>query len=182
MGRGVKVVLLCEDTRQEMFFKRILVGLGVHPRAVTVRKAPASSGSAEAWVREQFAAEVRKIRSRHVNAALIAVRDGDHIGVAGRKKELADRLAAAGLPDRGPAEAICLPVPTWSIETWLLMLVGEALPTDAEAVSLKHQWERSFTGKERHAMDTAAGAFTSGACSGEPPSLTDGRAELARLL
>ena len=59
---------------------------------------------------------------------------------------------------RKAAEMIATPVPTWSIETWLLALLGD----DAvdETVSLKRHFEERYSGKaERQALLDAAQAW-----------------------
>jgi len=124
---------------------------------------------------------------------LIAVRDGDNIGLLSRKADLDRALGEAGLNRRETSELIVNLVPTWSIETWLLALLG--VGSVDETSSQKAAFERNYGGnKESQALRDAAIAWDdlrrrvaamrreSGAhLSSSVPSLADSRIEMRRI-
>ncbi|HLT39922.1 MAG TPA: hypothetical protein VK034_26760 [Enhygromyxa sp.] len=116
---------------------------------------------------------------------LIAVRDGDAVGVEGRKVELDEALRQAGLAPRGPTERIATPVPTWAIENWLLDLLEHPninenrRPSGDSGPTWKQVFERVHGTDENLALTTAAQAWPS--ASVRLPSLRDGRAEIGRI-
>lgn len=168
--------VLAEGRRDERFFRVLLDHLGFRIGNVRFETAPRGRGDAKAWVRAQYAAQVELLRrKRHQRLFLLAVRDGDNVGFAVRKADL-DNAAP-----RRDDEPIAIPVPTWSIETWLLALLGdEGIEEDA---SRKLDFERCYPGKaERQALRDAARAWRDKA-NGVPslPSLADGNTELTRI-
>jgi hypothetical protein len=85
--------------------------------------------------------------------------DGDNADPVRRKAELDVCLQDQGMGPRQADERIAIPVPTWSIETWLLALLGESVD---EATSQKREFERRYPGKEeRSALRDAAIAWDS---------------------
>lgn len=180
----LRVWLLCEDSRQDRFFRRLLVREGVEPRRIDVQIAPAGAGSAAAWVLARYPEVVRRLRSKkhQIGLCVVAVIDGDNEGVEGRKRALDAALRRIGQDVRSPGEKIALPVPTWSVETWLWWLLGE--PGTTEAHSMKSDFERKYgrrSDENVRAVDRAVLAWP-GPEPGRPPSLGDGLLELARLL
>lgn len=176
-------VVLCEDKLTEQFLRRLLDALGFDTRRrIRFRTAPAGSGSGEAWVRQRYPHEVRLLRSkRHQrDLCLLAIRDGDRFGIDVRKRELDEQLVTEQLAPRQPEERIATPVPTWSIETWLLALLGdvavhEGMPTKAELA-------RRHGARTDEAITAAVRAWSEGAAEASGlPSLRDGSAELTRL-
>src|SRR5690606_23515650 len=114
--------------------------------------APSGTGAAEAWVRKRYPREVRLLRAkRHQrDLCLVAVRDGDCVGVIRRKLELDQELQFEELEPRQAGERIATPVPSWSIETWLLALLGDAeLPEDVPG---KPEFLKRHRGREREAV------------------------------
>ncbi|MCB9664678.1 MAG: hypothetical protein H6732_11240 [Alphaproteobacteria bacterium] len=181
--------MITEDKRTERFFRGLLVALGFEKRGFRFLTAPSGVGAGEAWVREQYPTEVRYLRSRSYQAlCVVAVRDGDNVGVSKRKAELDHALTNAGLAVRQPKEAIATPVPTWSIENWLLDLLGHEgvdegqCPSDAPKTPWKRVFERDHAADERSALRGAVGAWVSPrSAPPELPSLTDGRSEMDRI-
>lgn len=112
---------------------------------------------------------------RDQRLCLIAVRDGDSAGLASKKTDL-DSLAP-----RERAERIATPVPTWSIETWLLALLGD--DTVDETASRKPDFERRYLGRdEGQAIQNAAQSWRSRADRiPSVPSLADGKTEMKRI-
>lgn len=181
---GIRGVVVVEDQRTQRFFLRLLAELGYTGR-FKFQIAPSGRGAAESWVLQQAALEVRALRARpYQRLGLILVRDGDNLGPLARKRQVDEALAAADLSPRQPSERIVLPVPTWSVESWLLHLLGEAdVDENVRPVqggpSWKEQYERRYGDDERAAALKAAAAWS----RADPtlPSVIDGRAEMARL-
>jgi len=123
--KGIQGIVLVEDRRTERFVRHLLDRLGFDARKVRFEPAPSGQGAAECWVLARYPREVRYLRSRQPLRFLLAVRDGDSVGVARRKQQLDDALAEAGLAARASDERIGAPVPTWSIESWLFDLLGQ---------------------------------------------------------
>lgn len=185
---GVRGAVVVEDRRTERFIRHLLDELGFEKRNFAFKTAPTGAGAAEAWVLAQYPAEVRELRSRGPqNLCLIAVRDGDAAGVARRKAELDAALQQAGLATRGAAERIATPVPTWSIETWLLALLGEPGVGEAKKRSApnplawKLVYEHAHGRDERDAFRQAAAAWRRVAATSTLPSLADGAIEFGRI-
>ena len=178
--------LLVEDRRTERFFRHLIECFGGNLRRVRVVVAPAGSGSAEAWVRKQYPQHVQFLRSNNFqNLFLLACRDGDAVGVVRRKAEMDEALRETGKPVREPSEAISLPVPTWSIENWLLALLGEPRIDEGRDSAIlgaqwKHVFEQKYGDTEGEALKTAASAWSE---TGRDllPSLADGREEFKRI-
>jgi hypothetical protein len=168
--------VLVEDRRTERFFRELLVRLGFDKRKFTFKPAPSGKGDAGAWVRAQYPFEVNVLRQkRHQQLCLVAVRDGDSAGVASKKADLDSACP------RQEDERIAIPVPTWSIETWLLALLGD--DTIDETASRKREFEDRYPGKEeRQALRDAAQAWRSRADQvPSVPSLADGKTEMNRI-
>jgi len=111
------------------------------------------------------------------NVALVMVVDGDRDGWKGRVASASAALSEAEERERQASEPICICVPTWHIETWLLWLLGEG--TIDETEPLKERYERYL---RTHRVDVSdlARKFSSGG-DDELPSMSHARAELARL-
>ncbi len=87
----VRVTILCEDKAHEHFIRKVCEHSGLSP--VRIEIAPRGRGSAEAWVRKQYAREVQRLRQyAHELVALITITDGDRFGVSERKKSFAGSL------------------------------------------------------------------------------------------
>ena len=97
------------------------------PKALRARGGWENGGSAEQFVRERFARELRVHRTRHVARVLVVMIDGDAEGVRRRMKYLDDACSEANIPPRKADEGVAVFVPTWNIETWLAWLGGETV-------------------------------------------------------
>ena len=188
--KRIQGVVLVEDRRTERFMRHLLAKLGfdIKRRKIEFKVAPRGKGAAESWVRKQYPGEVRYLRSRYPRRFLLAVRDGDAVGVAGRKAELDGALVEADQATRGPEERIATPIPTWSIESWLLDLLGaddvneQRKPEPVIGPAWKQVFEGEHGGDEKNALRNAATAWKEGPPDRpELPSLVDGRAEIARI-
>ncbi len=173
-------VVLAEDKRTERFFRALLLELGFKARRFRFETAPAGEGAAEAWVARRYPDEVKVLRSKNYQPALrlVAVRDGDTVGVRVRKQELDQALEATGLAVRQAGEGIATPVPNRNIETWLLALLTEA-DLD-ETADYKHRFEQEHRADERRALREAAAAWKDIDLM-SLPSLRDGKTEVLRL-
>lgn len=76
-------------------------------------------------MRTRFPKELRELRRRQVARAVIAILDGDALGLQARLRTLDDACTAEGIPPRTNDERAAVFVPTWEIETWLAYLDGE---------------------------------------------------------
>ncbi|MCE7875423.1 hypothetical protein DYH09_34360 [bacterium CPR1] len=187
--QGVQGVVLSEDVRTESFVRRLLEHLGYNKRKFRFETAPSGRGAAESWVRQQYPEKVKVLRSREFERrCLLAIRDGDRVGVATRKAELNQALQAKGMPLRRSDEHIATPVPTWSIENWLLDLLHEPGIDENQhapgsgSQTWKQRFERDYGSNEKAALKQAAAEYCRPASSAlELPSLKDGRQEIDRL-
>lgn len=129
MKRQVQLILLCEDQQHETFSRRFFTSMGWNGRQLRVKRSPLAKGSAEQFVREEFPKEVeayRKNRNR-VGCKLVAMLDGDAVGVDARLKALNEACDQASVSPRNNADHVAVFVPTWNIETWLAYLNGETV-------------------------------------------------------
>ena len=181
--RQLRGTVLVEDSRTERFFRELLVHLGFERQKLYFRPAPKGKGDTKAWIRaqSQYPSEVQKLRQKKLQQVfLITVMDGDNADPVRRKAELDSCLHDQGMGPRQANERSAIPVPTWSIETWLLALLGESVD---EATSKKRDFERRYPGKEeRSALRDAAQAWRDRA-GGIPSvsSLADSRIEMRRI-
>lgn len=136
-GRGVRFTVLVEDRALERFVRECLYALGVHTREIRFLPFPAGRGSAKQWINREYPIQVRAHRRRSSeNIVLIVGTEADEQTVQRRLQSLANALEAAGVPARTSEEKICIWVPRWHIETWLLFLNGHQVD---ESTNLKDQ-------------------------------------------
>lgn len=117
--------MLVEDQRQQQFMYRFLMEASVNPRQVSFEVSPAGHGSAEQWVRENFAREVGKCRARNARATtgMFVVLDADNESVERRLEVLDNALICAGTkPIFVEQDPIARLIPKRNIETWILFL------------------------------------------------------------
>lgn len=175
-------MVLCEDVEQERFFRRLCSELKFLSRVRFVL-APPGAGAAEQWVRSRYPQEVRAYRrqANHLTNGLLVVIDGDRPGVDGRKSQLDEALERDGQEIRRSEDRIAACVPTWSIETWLLWLCGADSVDEHTPYKRDPTFQRKREAKEVSPERAVEAWFSVQQRSSEPPSLADGRAELARL-
>lgn len=183
----MRIEYRAEDVRTERFLRRLLEQLGYHPRKIRGTIAPKGQGAAERWVLRQYPDQVRRLRSKGSEAVgLIAVRDADGTPLASRKAEFDDALREAEMAPRGSEERIALPVPAWSIENWLLVLLGHEDVDETKAApsgqSYKNRFGEKHGGNEGDAAKRAALAWRAAEDKAHwLPSMRDGHAEIQRL-
>lgn len=139
------VLVLAEDQRQKQLIYRFLLKAGIGPHQMTIEVSPSGAGSAEQWVRKNFARQTRKCRARNARNAqtstgMFVLLDADRLSVQAHLSELDAALIAADQPRYDPAtDNIVRLIPKWSIETWILYLVskGAAKPPISEENSYK---------------------------------------------
>ncbi len=165
--------LLAEDKQHERFALALAPRLRLKDRPIQVFVAPSGRGAGSAWVRQNYARLARTtVRKRPgERVALIVMVDGDNVGVQRRKGELDAALRDASEPSRSAHEPIVILVPTWSIETWLLMP-----PASTELQSFKEQLR-----EPTHAHLEQAVTRLLQPSIDELASLRDGHGELRRI-
>lgn len=182
--RGLRGVVVVEDQRTQRFLMRLLAHLGFTGR-FEYQIAPAGQGAAERWVLLRAIEEIAAQRARaHQRLSVVVVRDGDNVGVAVRMEEVDQALVAAGQAKRSIHERIALPVPTWSVETWLLHLLGEQQVDQnqrppAGGAMWKQHYEHQFGAFEGQAAKQAAAKWPKSPTG--LPSLDQAVIELGRL-
>lgn len=156
MNKAAKIVVLCEDQRHEMFARRVLKRLGYSGRYDIFFKI-SDSGSAEQFVREQFATVLRSVRQRRSKAEswMLTVIDADNRSCADRISQFDDELASKGYDSRGADEQVAIWIPKWSVETWLLYLSSSDI---ASHVTEKTSYRNT---KKRFDFNKAAKEFLS---------------------
>ena len=142
MSKPSQVIVLVEDDHQEMLAYRYLKKRGLRTR---IESSPSGKGSAESWVRKNFAKEVSAYRIRQAKAAtaLIVVIDADTHTVQGRLNQLDQALRDAGKQriDAG-AEQIARLVPKRNVETWILCLTGQEVDEEADYKNTTDGWNK----------------------------------------
>ena len=172
MSSSARIRVWCEDREHEQFARQLLCDVFQVPRRnLRFETAPEGKGAASKWVEQQcnnaVVPEQRRTKSQQGLGFLVMI-DGDNIGVAGR---------LANLPKRDADDRIAILIPTWSIETWALWLLGEDVD---ETASVKHLLApEEFRVRVRLAI--ANWNSTSHRPKTRVPSLELGRSELERL-
>jgi hypothetical protein len=125
--KGVRIALIVEDQRLEQFSRNVLYKCGFRRHEIRLAPYPVGRGSAKAWVESQYVAEVRIFRSkRYQRLGILVGTEADEQTVLERHESLARALREDSLAPRDPGERICLWVPKWNIETWILYFAGES--------------------------------------------------------
>jgi hypothetical protein len=127
MSKPSHIFALVEDQRQMQFLYRFLRCEGIQLHEVTIDLSPAGQGSAEQWVRENYAKQVGKCRARNAGrraaTSMFVLLDADRRPVKARLDELDDALEVDHQHRFDPAsDSIARLIPKWSIETWILFL------------------------------------------------------------
>ncbi len=125
--RGVRVTILVEDKLLERFAREALLELGYHRRELRVLPYPVGRGSAKQWVDHQYPIEMQAYRrvAQYQRVALLVGSEADELSVETRRHQLDSSLESSSLPGRGDDEHVCIWVPKWHVETWILHLLGE---------------------------------------------------------
>lgn len=132
-SRVASIVLLVEDSRQEILIRSYLLKIGHHTRSIRVVRLTPGKGSGEQFVRERYASEVRAIRQQFAKtkACLIAMIDADIEPLENRVRQFEKALKDADESPRKSSEAIVHLIPKRNVETWILCL--ELEPTEEQS-------------------------------------------------
>jgi hypothetical protein len=135
--RKVQLIMLCEDTQQEVFARHFFIRRGFEPRKIEIRKSPKGKGSGAGYVLDLYPEEVRihRRRAMHLSTCLAVVIDADTHTVEARLNQLDSRLEGDSQQKRQADEKIAVFVPKRNIETWIHYLRGE--PVDETTAYLK---------------------------------------------
>ena len=142
MSKPSLVIVLAEDQRQRQFIYRFLKNAGIRSDQIRAVISPSGRGSAEQWVRENFALHAAKCRARTVRAdtGLVVLLDADLQSVSERLATLDNALIAAGQnPIDRNRDSIARLIARRNIETWILFLAaaGLAIPQIDETTDYK---------------------------------------------
>ncbi|MCK6520276.1 hypothetical protein L6R49_02440 [Myxococcota bacterium] len=126
MSDGVQWILLGEDKQAVTFLRRLVVAMGANARRVIELPVAATTTGAcgSQYVVARYARELPAFRANaaRMSTKLLVHIDADDRTVLQRQRELAQACADAGLPPRGPNEAIALLIPKRNLETWIASL------------------------------------------------------------
>lgn len=145
MSRPSLVIVLVEDNRHQQFIRCYLRRVGLSAHAMRFLKSPSGRGSAEQWVRESFATEVRAYRARQARAEthFILLIDADNKTVKNRLAQLDQALKSEGVePINSRAEQIARLIPKRNVETWILVLNGFAVDERTDYKSTNYGWDK----------------------------------------
>lgn len=178
--RDLTVVVLCEDKQAStLLYRDLKHARGFKRVAIVPLPAATVGGCGSQYVRERYAAEVRKQRDRAVRSALVVHTDADNLTVTDRKQELARMLTTAGVPARQPDEPIALVVPRWETENWLHHYGGRQNVIETARYP-------KFSGREADEAKPTVDALVALVDGGAPapsnlPSIGEAALELRRL-
>ena len=148
MSDGVQWILLGEDKQAVTFLRRLVVSMGTNARRVIELPVAATTTGAcgSQYVVARYAQELPAFRSKaaRTNTKLLVHIDADDRTVLQRHRELAQACADAGLPPRGPNEAIALLIPKRNLETWIAALDPTQLEAQRGADATQPLEERVF--------------------------------------
>jgi DNA-binding transcriptional MerR regulator len=142
MSKPSLVIVLAEDQRQRQFIYRFLKNAGIRSDQIRALISPSGRGSAEQWVRENFALQAKKCRARTVRAdtGMVVLLDADLQNVSERLAALDNALISAGQnPIDRSRDLIARLIARRNIETWILFLAtgGVANPQIDESTDYK---------------------------------------------
>jgi len=127
MGKGVRLVVVCEDVLHETFARAFLY----YKRRFTHRdldfsRAPPSKGDAKTHVCQEIVKELKALRRfPGERRGLIYLIDADNLEVQARFDAVRDACRQAGIDSPGAQDPVFGFVPRWEIENWLAFLREE---------------------------------------------------------
>lgn len=120
-----QIIVLCEDQKQQIFIRTLLVRLGYHKRKLRFVTTPAGKQSGEQYVRNCYADQVRAIRKYGGdNMFLFVMIDADDKNIQDRMNELNMVLTNNHINPRSETDHIVILIPKRNIETWIYFLDG----------------------------------------------------------
>jgi hypothetical protein len=181
MPNRSQAIVLAEDEHHKMLLYRYLLRRGLSRYDIRIRLAPVGEGSAEQWVRANFATEVRvhRIRSAKTAAALIVIIDADAYTLGARLAQLDQELGKVGIPALRPDEPVARLVPKRNVETWILCLIEQLVEEATDYKGSRDDWNDLISIASQTLFQwTRPNANLPGNCI---DSLQRGIAELRRL-
>jgi hypothetical protein len=181
MPNRSQAIVLVEDEHHKMLLYRYLLRRGLSRHDIRIKPAPGGEGSAEQWVRANFATEVRahRIRQARTTAALIVVIDDDTHTLTARLAQLDQELGKAGISALRPDEPVVRLVPKRNVETWILCLNGHQVNEATDYKEEVREWNQLVsTAAEALFRWSRLNAHVPQHCT---ESLTRGITELRRL-
>ncbi|WGV24437.1 hypothetical protein [Halotia branconii] len=178
--RRVQIVILCEDRQQEAFARYFLKKRGfILDRNIRIKICVnKAKGAGEQFVRENYATEVKALRSKnYLLGMLVVLIDADKKTVEERLKQLDDALIADSQQVRQPDEAIAIFVPKRNIETWIHYLRGETFDEETKYAKFTNN-ESACKPHVEHLVNQCYQGLDNNA----PPSLQIACRELQRIL
>lgn len=137
-----RIVILCEDTQQEVVVRQWLKNRGIGEWVLRVEKNPAGRGSGEHYVRNRYVVEVQECRRQAtfspIGRALIVMIDADIFTTLQRLEQLDRLLVESGLVKRADTERIALLTPKRNIETWIHFMHGNPVNEDTAYAKLRN--------------------------------------------
>jgi len=181
MPNRSQAIVLVEDEHHKMLLYRYLLRRGLSRYDIRIKPAPVGEGSAEQWIRANFASEVRahRIRRAKTAAALIVVIDADAYTLVARLAQLDQELGKVGIPALRPDEPVARLVPKRNVETWILCLSEQLVEEATDYKETRDDWNDLIPGASQTlAQWTRPNADLPGHCI---DSLHRGIGELRRL-
>ncbi len=177
--RGIRIVIVVEDSMLDQFCRAALLELGFHKREIRVEMAPRGKGSGKQWVNDRYAIEVQVIRQKSdQQLAVLVGSDVDELTYAVRMKQLEDSLRSCRVSPREIGERVACWLPKWSIETWLLFYAGNGVKEDTQ---YKHNVVRPDFKSLAAAFVAEFRRSKKGAAQATLPALTAAHRETARI-
>ncbi len=138
---------------------RFLKNVGINPHQMSFELSPSGQGSAEQWVRENFARQAGKCRARNTRAAtgMFIMLDADRHTVQERLQVLDDALVCANQKPIDPSrDCIARLIPKRNVETWIIYLdAGEnAQPVDEQTDYKQTKSPEEWSALIPHASET----------------------------
>ncbi len=134
------IIALVEDAHHRMLIYRYLLRRGLSSHDITAKIAPIGQGSAEQWVRANYATEITALRTRHARTSLVVIIDADAHTLDERLSQLARALREARIPQVQAGEPVARLIPKRNVETWILCLHGHQVQEESDYKHEGHQW------------------------------------------
>ena len=175
--RQIEIIVLCEDKQQWVFIRQYLVSSGFRNNKITPLWT--LSGSGEKFVRNQYAKEVKTLRSKNYRSSLrlVVMIDADVETTEKHLQELATELEKAGLNERQSDEKIAVFIPKRNIETWIHYLMGTEVDETTAYAKFNHE-----SNCKPYIENLAQNICPVGLPLNAPPSLHHACDELKRIL
>jgi len=143
MSKGVRFVILGEDSAHLRFCRTILKDLGVHPREISEKIANPGDGAAEYFVRNRFPVELSGLRRKQNSqkVRLIVCIDADRNTLSKRLSDLDIACESYGICPVSERDKLARWVPRRNIETWISFFVGTVEVNELD--DFKQNFERA---------------------------------------